>query len=232
MGRNSQLSMNIGVRNTTVGSLTLQNAQDTGSGTPNDNTAIGYGALSDVTMGYQNTALGKDAGDKISTGHSNVLVGHNCDVDTATRVRAVGLGQGLSTHASDSSFRVVGDNGVYHSGNTTTWSTISDERIKKDIVDSTVGLAEINKIKIRNFKYRTASEITASELQEYDLDQLAVNNTNTQVGVIAQEFETVFPNSINVDDRGIKNVNEDELLFAMVKAIQELSAKVTALEAG
>jgi len=36
--------------------------------------------------------------------------------------------------------------------------------------------------------------------------------------------------NIKVDDRGIKNVNEDELLFAMVKAIQELSAKNNALE--
>ena len=126
---------------------------------------------------------------------------------------------------------VQGTNGVYHTGNTTTWSTTSDERIKKDIVDSSVGLTEINKVKIRNFKYRTASEITATELQKYDLDQLAVSNTDTQVGVIAQEFETVFPNSVKTDDRGIKNVNEDELLFAMVKAIQELSVKVTALEA-
>ena len=174
--------------------------------------------------------VGSLCGDAIANGHSNTLIGYNVDVDHFQRVRAVGLGEGLSTHAQDNTFRVVGDNGVYHSGNTTTWSTTSDERIKKDIVDSTAGLAEINKVKVRNFKYRTASEITASELQQYDLDQLAVNNKNIQVGVIAQEFETVFPNSINVDDRGIKNVNEDELLFAMVKAIQELSAKVTALE--
>ena len=71
-----------------------------------------------------------------------------------------------------------------------------------------------------------------NELQKYDLNQLAVQDTNLQIGVIAQEFESIFPNSVKTDDRGIKNVCEDEMIFAMVKAIQELSAKVTALEAG
>ena len=165
-------------------------------------------------------------------GFANVIIGENSDVDNASRVGSIALGANISTHASNYTFKVQGTNGVYHSGNTTTWSTTSDERIKKDIVDSSVGLAEINQVKIRNFKYRTPSEITASELQKYDLNQLAINDTNTKVGVIAQEFEKVFPNSIKTDDRGIKNVCEDELLFAMVKAIQELSAKVTALEKG
>ena len=35
-----------------------------------------------------------------------------------------------------------------------------------------------------------------------------------------------------VDDWGVKRVNRDELFWDMLKAIQELSAKVTALEAG
>ena len=85
-----------------------------------------------------------------------------------------------------------------------------------------------NKIQVKNFEYRTQDEIDDFENPK----AVVVKKDGLQVGVIAQEFETVFPNSVQTDDRGIKNVNEDELLFAMVKAIQELSTKVTALEAG
>ena len=37
---------------------------------------------------------------------------------------------------------------------------------------------------------------------------------------------------IKEDDRGVKNVQSDELTWHLIKAVQELSAKVTALEAG
>ena len=49
--------------------------------------------------------------------------------------------------------------------------------INKEIVDNTQGLEVINKIRVCNFKYRTAEEIDAPELQEYDLKNLAVSNT-------------------------------------------------------
>ena len=139
--------------------------------------------------------------------------------------------KGVGTHAADSSFRVVGEGGVYNTGNTSSWNTTSDERIKKNIVDSTVGLAEINKIKVRNFEYRTASEITDSALQSFDLEEIAVKQTGVQVGCIAQELETVLPSAVVEDDRGIKNVQGDELTWHLIKAVQELSVEVNALKA-
>ena len=233
-----------GAQNVAVGALTLDvnttGGQNTACGegslsentTASNNTALGFQALEVNTTGANNTACGANAGDTITDGYENTIIGSGADADNASRVRGIALGVNVTTHPTNFTFRVEGSNGVYHTGNTTTWSTTSDERIKKDIVDSSVGLAEINKVKIRNFKYRTASEITATELQSYNLDQLAVQNTNLQIGVIAQEFETVFHNSVKTDDRGIKNVCEDEMIFALVKAVQELSVKVTALEAG
>ena len=53
-------------------------------------------------------------------------------------------------------FYVSADYGVYHAGNTTTWSTTSDRRIK-NIVDNNEGLSLINQITVRNFQ--TAEEI-------------------------------------------------------------------------
>ena len=68
-------------------------------------------------------------------------------------------------------------------------------------------------------------------MQEYDLDQLAIAKTGTQVGCIAQELKQIIPSAVVVDDRGVNNVQDDEIKWHMIKAIQELSAKNDALEA-
>jgi hypothetical protein len=92
-------------------------------------------------------------------------------------------------------------------------------------------LSEINQIQVRTFEYRTAAEITDPDLQDYDLEDLALKKTGTQVGCIAQELNEVIPSAIVMDDRGVYNVQDDELKWHMIKAIQELSAKNDELEA-
>ena len=52
-----------------------------------------------------------------------------------------------------------------------------------------------------------------------------------QTGVIAQEVESVIPECVEVSDKGVKTVNADPIMWAMVNAIKELSAKVEELEA-
>ena len=111
----------------------------------------------------------------------------------------------------------------YQGNNSSSWTTTSDERIKKDIVDSPNGLAKIDALQVRNFNYRTPEEITAEGITGCDAAGL-------QTGVIAQEIETVLPNAVSASAGGTKQVNTDPIFWAMVKAIQELSAKVTALE--
>jgi hypothetical protein len=216
-----------GAQNVAVGRATL-GANTTAS----NNTGIGHNALLSNTTGESNVALGKSAGDTITTGNQNTIIGTSADVDSATRVGACSLGFNVSTHSADTSFRVVGVGGVYNTGNTSSWNTTSDRRIKKNIVDSKIGLAEINQIKVRNFEYRTPDEITDSALQGYDLKQLAVAKSGIQVGCIAQELETIIPSAVVEDKRGVKNVQPDELTWHLIKAIQELSEKVKALETG
>ena len=40
------------------------------------------------------------------------------------------------------------------------------------------------------------------------------------------------PSCVTTNDKGVKTVDTDELFWHMLNAIKELSAKVTALEAG
>ena len=193
------------------------------------NVAVGFEAGKAVTTGFYNTFVGGLAGDGLTTGSNNVIVGYDSDIDNSGRVGAVALGSELATHAANNSFRVKGDGGVFNTGNTSAWNTTSDRRIKKNITDSTVGLAEINKIQVRNFEYRTAKEITDSELQSYDLEDLAINKTGEQVGCIAQELAEIIPSAVVLDDRGVNNVQGDELIWHVIKAIQEQTALITSL---
>ena len=127
---------------------------------------------------------------------------------------------------SHSTVWVYGDSSgaCYQGNNSSSWTTTSDERIKKDIVDSTDGLAKIDALKVRNFNFRTQAEITVDGLTECDAAGL-------QTGVIAQEIESVLPKTVTTRETGMKEVNTDPIFWAMVKAIQELSAQNEALSA-
>jgi hypothetical protein len=108
--------------------------------------------------------------------------------------------------------------------NSSSWFATSDERIKKDIVDSPDGLDKINAVKVRNFNFRTQEEITVDGLTGCDAAGL-------QTGVIAQELEGVLPKAVSANEAGQKQVITDPIFWAMVKAIQELSTENEALKA-
>ena len=52
-----------------------------------------------------------------------------------------------------------------------------------------------------------------------------------RTGVIAQEIQEVFPEAVTENEKGHLTVNHDSINWALLKAVQELSAKVEALEA-
>ena len=108
-------------------------------------------------------------------------------------------------------------------------STTSDRRLKKNIVDSSKGLAEINQLRVTNFEYRLKDEIDMSEFPlANDPKQVVLGGGQEgklQTGVIAQEVESVIPECINVSAAGAKTVQTDPIMWAMVNAIKELSTK-------
>ena len=52
-----------------------------------------------------------------------------------------------------------------------------------------------------------------------------------QLGVIAQEIETILPDVVNTESTGCKSVNSDNITWYLVNAVKELSAKNDALAA-
>ena len=108
----------------------------------------------------------------------------------------------------------------------TAWTNVSDVRLKKDIQDTSMdGLAIMNSIKLRDFKWNEES---------------GNHRNNKQVigGLIADEVYEVYrqvttgtPGAVKEDgsiDR--MGVTESQFITVMMKAIQELSTKVEALE--
>jgi hypothetical protein len=126
---------------------------------------------------------------------------------------------------SSTGFISPNDGAVYQGNNSSSWSTTSDRRIKKNIVDNTVGLDAINKVQVKNFEYRTEDEIT--EVPSH----ARINKEGVQLGVIAQEIQTILPDMVNEESTGVLSVNPDNMTWYLVNAVQELSAKNDALEA-
>ena len=182
--------------------------------TGSNNIAIGYTALNATTSGAKNIAIGYQAGTSISSGENNVVIG-GMDVAAGDGDDQLVISAGDGGH-----FWVKGDSAgsCYQGDNASSWSTTSDKRIKREITDATQGLDAINGIRLRNFRYRQDNP--------YGLDP-----EPPRTGVIAQELEEVFPEAVKENLEGHKTVSVDTINWALLKAVQELSAKVEALEA-
>ena len=195
-----------GYHNTALGYATLQTNNDGA-----ENVAVGSRSLYSTT-GSNNIAVGYYAGD-ITSGSNNVVIGRvGVASATADDQLVISAGDG-------GMFWIKGDSAgaCYQGDNASAWSTTSDRRLKREIADATKGLDAINAIQVKNYRFRVDNP--------YLLDPEPL-----RVGVIAQELEEVFPEAVQENLQGHKTVSTDTINWALLKAVQELSAKVEALE--
>jgi len=221
VGATAGFSNTTGNYNVAVGQAALQN-----NTTASNNTAVGYQAGYSNTTGVGNTILGFAGGAILTTGSYNVYIGYSTNASSASATGEFVLATGGATgKGNNTGFINAGGGGVYQGNNSTLWSITSDERLKKNIVDNTDGLNKITAIKVRNFEYRLPEEIT-----EVSPNQ-AIQKTGVQLGAIAQELQTVLPECVKQESTGIYTVDADPLIWYLVNAVKELSAKVAQLEA-
>ena len=147
-------------------------------------------------------------------------------------------------------FRVESDGDVQNHDNA--YGSISDERIKQDIVDANSQWNDIKAVKVRNYKKK-------DDVRQYG------DNAWSQIGVIAQELEAVSPKLIRHSDPNpsdilsssafgtlyadgddipegkaigdvkevtaqVKSVNYSILYMKAIKALQEAMTKIETLE--
>ena len=237
-----------GYYNTLVGSYTGQYVT-----TGRHNVAIGDDALSTTTTGKYNIAIGRYAGYGMTTADYNCLIGYlngyaggqsnqltgggntlisggYTNVAAAADTGSVVIGFNITGRGSNTAL-IGGSSHAYNQPNVSYWSVYSDRRLKKNIKDSTIGLDAIKAVKIRSYEYKTKAE--KDEVIADGLKETAIIETpGPQVGVIAQELQAVMPDCVSTNSStGVLTVNPENLQWAMVKAVQELSAKNDALEA-
>jgi hypothetical protein len=222
IGKSALFYFNTG-NNTAVGFEAARGSTTVANNTGTNLTAVGYQALTANTSGSDNTGVGDQAGDVITTGARNTIIGANSDPSAAAGVDQTVVGEGLTGKGDDTAF-IGGTNGAYNEKNVTTWETTSDQRIKKNIVSNNVGLEVISQIDVRNFEYRTAEEIT-------DLPaSAAIDQSGTQLGVIAQELQAVLPECVTENSTGVLSVNTDQLIWYLVNSVKQLNAEIQTLK--
>jgi len=192
-----------GTGSVAVGYLALQDSNST-----NFVTAVGWGAGKNATTGgLSSTFIGNGAGMQITTGGQNTCIGFNANPTSVTASYQFTLG---STDIQ--TLRC----------NQTSITSLSDARDKTDIVDTPYGLDFINTLKPRQFKWDTRD----GNIKDGTLEQ----------GFIAQELlESANGNndSLNLvleDNPNKLEASAGNLIPLLVKAVQELSARVVELE--
>ena len=172
-----------------------------------------------------------------ATENGAVNLYHNGDIKLETNGSGILANEGIYIQAAN------GDNLIrtasQGAGSTTLYignaaiQVSSDERIKKDVVNTTINATEeLKKIRVVDFTWDDPSDTS-------------FNNKNARgkwTGAIAQEMISVFPHIINAPrkEKTLEVDNEDERIWhaeyqnlvpVLIKSIQELSAKNDALEA-
>jgi hypothetical protein len=112
---------------------------------------------------------------------------------------------------------IFGNGDIQNANNS--YGGISDVSLKDNIEDATPKLPDLLKVQVRNFNFKN--------------DDAKIK----QIGVVAQELETVFPSLVVADKNGIKGVKYSVFVPILIKAVQELKtqlddakARIAALE--
>jgi hypothetical protein len=186
---------------------------------------FGYGGYRGISANTNSTALANQRASWFLRGsmQSTNSEGGNCILllqDTGGAAITSGdLIKGYS--GTTFNFRVANNGAVQNTPNS--YGAISDERLKRDIIDAASQWSDIKNIRVRKFRFKDEIEINSAEY----------------IGVVAQEVEQVSPGLIDQaktedgepDPSTFKSVKYSVLYMKAIKALQEAMERIEALEA-
>ena len=212
-----------------------------------NNVAVGANAGFSVT-GSGNILIGKGAAQNttaLTSGQNNIVIGLNARTNASDTNNAIVMGENVGGQANNNFSFGVGTTDSNIVFGETSITAPSDERYKEDITTATAGLAFIKDLRPVTFKWKKEKDVpTNSDSYVEDSNtRVMLSNGETNHGFIAQEVKTVIDNHPEIKD-GFKMWAEQEgadkrqrlapseLIPILVKAIQELEARLATLEAG
>ena len=206
-----------GSNNTSVGNSALYT-----NSTGVNNTAIGTGAAVSAT-GSSNTVLGSSAAANLTSGANNTVIG-----------AAAGNASGVFNLTNQSNRVVVGDANVTHAYILVAWTVTSDARDKTDVTDAPYGLNFVNELRPITYKWDKREKYADNKPNGTHAE------TKTQLGFLAQDVITLEKKygglagdlliADDETDESLK-ITETKMIPVLVKAIQELTKRLAALEA-
>ena len=242
-------SLTTATRTTAVGVFAM-NLATTGQ----FNTALGYNA-GKVSTGTSNCFIGDSAGVQLTTGDTNTFVGYAAGFNQTSGSGNTCIGHFASPTSASSTNQIVigtsvngqGDSNVtFGSGAgkiynaftvNATWTQTSDGRLKTNINNDSLGLSFINRLRPVTFTWKPSNEIDPSLPYYKEVNE---RNTTTVIhGLIAQEVKAALDaegcSTFNGWDAGnedtIQAISREMFISPLIKAIQELTARLAALEA-
>lgn len=167
------------------------------------------------TASFANSALNAQFADSVRWSDVTNLPGGFADgvdngsswvesASVAWTSRSVGIG----TSAPGAFTLAVGGTAAKSGGGS--WSVFSDERLKHDITPLSGTLDRL--LKLRGYSYEYDPEAVAQRLAL----------PGTQIGLLAQEVERVFPDWVEKDAQGYRYVTERATTALMVEALRDL----------
>jgi hypothetical protein len=174
---------------------------------------IGTTSATGASLTVFKTAVGGTGAEiRCTAGSGNPIVLYNRMSVAGTTSNYILAGQDSSADR----IYIYGNGNIVNTNNS--YGTLSDISLKENIIDATPKLNDLLQLKVRNFNL--------------------IGDKTKQIGFIAQEFEEVFPNMVDIDGKsGNKMIKTSVLIPMLVKAIQEqqaqieeLSNKIVALE--
>ncbi|MCX6117679.1 MAG: tail fiber domain-containing protein [Proteobacteria bacterium] len=133
------------------------------------------------------------------------MISRQCFTDLA----AGNVGIGITNPSQKLSVGASGDGSVAIANS---WTTYSDQRLKKNVSVIDSALEKISKLSGYFFQWKKGSD------------------KSRQIGVMAQEVEKIFPELVKQGADGIKSVDYPKLAVPMLEAIKSLKGQVDQLK--
>ena len=229
------------LKSVTTGEANVAVGKDAGKSIidASNNVVLGKNSGSSINTGSTNICIGVDTGGSLSSGNNNILLGNTARPSASGGANQIAMGL-VATCVGDNNFTF---------GNQSTDSNIafgatsitapSDIRLKEDIQDETVGLDFLNDLRPVTFIWKKEKDIP-TEMKAYKQDsETRTMNGKYNHGFIAQEVKASIEkyglkegfDMWQADEAdGRQRVAPAAAVPLMIKAIQELSAKVDELQ--
>ena len=235
IGMNALGSANYGGANQNV---VIGNSAGDAVNTGDNNTYVGYNAGTTTESSSNNTLIGKDCLSNLGNGGNNTAVGSTLAASSANMEHSITMGYDITGDSNDFKFGKSGN--VVHNDfdADANWSRSSDVRKKRNIYSQELGLDFINDLRTVRFQWKPSYEFP-KEWDDYDEE----NNMDTKIimhGFIAQEVKEALDKHASDEDKkfsgwsegpdGMQNTSREMFVIPLIKAVQELTAKVKKLE--